>query len=131
LREQQIGLVFQPANFQSPACDRAVLDLGAIVIRHELATADLAKYLPLVGQPDGILFESAHEQIGWTPIHRHGVGFGLDPRALDHGFIVAGDKTLIFPKPRDPQRPEILLEESFGVGVIRNPGRAGHIARFV
>src|SRR6185437_1918044 len=50
LREQQIGLALEPADFETAAGDGAVLDLGAIVIGHELAPSDLAKHLALVGQ---------------------------------------------------------------------------------
>ena len=63
LREQQIRLIPEPAEFEASAGNRAVLDLGPVVIGHELAATDLAKHLPLVGQANGVLFEAADEQI--------------------------------------------------------------------
>src|SRR5206468_6330247 len=49
LREQQVGLFLQPADFEPAAFNRAILDFGAIVIGYQLAAADLAEYLALVG----------------------------------------------------------------------------------
>ncbi len=131
LREQQIGLVFEPADFEASAGDRTVFDLAAIVIGYELAAADLAKHLSLVGQTNGVLFEAADKQVRGTAINRHGVDVGLGPGPVDHGLVVAGDKTLAFAKPRDAQGEKMLLEECprFGaVGNIKSSGRAAGIA---
>ena len=106
LREQQIGLVLQPADFEAAAGDLAVLDLGAVVIRHELAAADLAKHLALVGQAGGALRDAANEQVRRPAIDRHGVDVGLRPRAVDDRLVIAGDETLGFAEPRDSQAAE-------------------------
>src|ERR1700681_512257 len=79
LREQQIGLVLEPAEFESAPGNRAVFDLGPIVVWHELATADLAKHLSLVGQSARALLDAADEQVRGTAIDRHGVDVGLGP----------------------------------------------------
>src|SRR5256885_14662915 len=127
LREQQISLILQPADFESPAGDRAVLDFGTIVIGHKLATTDLAKHLPLVGQRS-VLLEAADKQIGGTPINRHAVDVGARSRAVDHGLVVAGDETLVLPDPRDPQRQKMLFEKAPRFGVIPDAGRFGRAA---
>ena len=118
LREQQIGLVPQPADFETASLDRAILDLGAVVIGHQLAAADLAENLSLVGQSGRILVGAPDEQIGGTAIDRHIVDFVLGPRAVDHGLVVTGDKALAFAEPRNPQRQKILLEEGFCRGAV-------------
>ena len=118
LREQQIGLVLEPDDFEAATGNRAVLDLGAIVIGHELAAADLAEHLALVGQARGTLPGAADEQIGGSAIDRHGVDVGLGPGAVDDGLVVAGDKTLGFAEPRDSQGKEMLLEEGPGPGPV-------------
>ena len=118
LREQQIGLVSQPADFETASLDRAILDLGAVVIGHQLAAADLAEHLSLVGQPGRILVGAADEQVGGTAIDRHGVDFVLGLRAVDHGLVVTGDKALAFAEPRNPQRQKVLLEEGFCGGAV-------------
>src|SRR6185437_7343448 len=104
LREQQIGLAFEPADFEAAASDRPILDFAAIVIGHELAPADLAKHLALVGQAAVALLLAADEQIRRTTIDRHGVDIGLDPRSVEDGFVIAGDEALALPEPGDPQR---------------------------
>jgi len=50
----KIGLIFEPADFEASAGNRAVFDLGPIVIRHELATTYLAKHLALLGKPPAL-----------------------------------------------------------------------------
>jgi hypothetical protein len=75
---------------------------GAIVIRHQLAAADLAKHLALVGQACRTLAGAADEQIGGAAIDRHGVDVGLGFGAIDDGLVIAGDETLGLAEPRDP-----------------------------
>src|SRR5690606_10661658 len=50
LDEQQVGLALEPGNFQPASGDGAILDLGPVVIGHELAPADFAKHLAAIGQ---------------------------------------------------------------------------------
>src|SRR5205085_4249317 len=102
-------------------------DFGTIVIGHKLATADLAKYLSLVGQRS-VLLEAADKQIGGTPINRHAVDVGSRSRAVDHGLVVAGDEALALPDPRDPQRQKMRFEEAPRFGVIPDAGRCGRAA---
>ena len=118
LREQQIGLVLQPADFEAAAIDRTVLNLGAIVIGHQLAAADLAKHLALVGEPCRALLGAANEQIGRPAIDRHIIDLVLGPRAVDDWLIVTGDKPLAFAKPRDTQGKKILLEKRLRFGTV-------------
>ena len=96
LRKQQIGLILEPADFEASPCDFAVLDLGTIVIRHQLAAADLAKHLALVGQAYRTLIIAAHKQIRRTAIHRHIVNVGLRPRPVDHRLIITRDEAIGF-----------------------------------
>ncbi len=84
LREQQVGLAFQPGDLQPAAGDGAVLDLGAVVIGHQLAPADLAIHRAAVRQADRALVLAAHEQVGRAAIDRNIVDVGLVPRAIEH-----------------------------------------------
>ena len=119
LREQQVGLVLEVTDFEATAFDRAVLDLGAVVIGHQLAAADLAEHLATIGQADRTLGGAADEQIGRPAIDRHLVDLVLRPRAVDDGLVIAGDKPLAFAKPRNAQGKKMLLEESFRLQAIR------------
>ena len=118
LREQQIGLILEPADFEAPAGNRAVFDLGPIVIGHELAAPDLAKHLSLIRQTGRILFEAANEQIRRTAIDRHVVDVGPGPGAVDHGLVVAGDEARILAEPRDLQGQKMRLEKGPRLGFI-------------
>src|SRR6185503_21304 len=118
LREQQVGLFLQKADFETAAFNRAVLDLGAIVIGHQLAAADLAEDLALVRQAGRALRGAADEQIGRPAIDRHLVDLVLRPRAVDDGLIIAGDKALAFAKSRNAQGEKMLLEESLRFGAV-------------
>ncbi len=132
LGEQQIGLVLQPDDFEAAAGNRAVLDFGAIVIRHQLAATDLSKHLALVGQARRTLPRAADEQIGRAAIDRHGVDVGLGPGAVDDGLVIAGNKALGFAEPRDAQGKEMLLEEDLGlspVGKIESSGGPAGISQ--
>ena len=132
MREQQIRLIPEPAEFEASAGNRAVLDLGPVVIGHELAATDLAKHLPLVGQAACTLFDAADEQIRRAAIDRHVVDVGLGPGAVDDRLVVAGDESVIFPEPRDSQRQKTLFEEGSRLGAIGNIesfGRAAGIAQ--
>ena len=132
LREQQIGLILEPANLKPAAGDRAVLYLAAIIIRHKLAAADLAKHLPLVGQVGRTLLKAADEQIRGSAIDRHVIDPGLGARSIEDGFVIAGDKAGILAEPRDLQRDEMVLEEGArlgGLGNLRSPRRAAGIAQ--
>src|ERR1700737_440194 len=128
LREQQVGLVFEPADFQASAGNRAIFDLGPVVVWHELATADLAKYLSLVGQANSALLDAADEQVRGTAIDRHGVDVGLGPGPVDDRLVVAGDEAVAFAKPRDAQGEKMLLEKSPRLGAIGDVGGSGGAA---
>ena len=105
LREQQIGLVLQPADFEAAAVDRAILDLGAVVIGHELAAADLAIDL----RP----CSAARPKPGCSRWTNRFDGPAIDrrrcrPRSASAsrrriGLVIAGDKALAFAEPRDAQ----------------------------
>ena len=86
---------------------------AAVVIGHQLAAADLAKHLALVGQAGRALRGAADEQIGRPAIDRHLVDLVLRPRAVDDRLVIAGDKALAFAKPRNAQGKKMLFEESF------------------
>lgn len=111
LDEQQIGLALQPDDLEPAAREDAVLDLAAVVIRYQLAPADLAEHLALVGHAGARLREAAHEEVGRPPVYRHGVDIGPNARAVDDGFIVAGDEAGLLADPRNLQRHEMPLEE--------------------
>src|SRR6195256_3996404 len=128
LREQQIGLTFKPADFQASAGNRAVFHLGPIVIGNELATADLANHLPLIGQPVRALFDAADEQIRRTAIDRHGVGIGLSPGPVDDRLVIAGDEAVASPEPRDAQGKKMFFEKSPSLGAIGKIGGFGRAA---
>ena len=102
LREQQIGLILQPADLEAAAGNRTVFDLGTIIVGHELAAADFAKHLALVGQAAVALLLAAHEQVRGTAIDRNGIDVGLRPRPVDDRLVVAGNEALALPEPRDP-----------------------------
>src|SRR6516162_5360352 len=109
LREKKVGLILEPADFEASTGNRAVFDLGAIVVRHELAAADFAKHLALVGQTRCVLPEAADEQVRRTPIDRHVVDVSPGPRSVEDGFVIAGDEAGILAKTRDPQGKKMLF----------------------
>src|SRR6218665_1323854 len=90
LREQQIRLTLQPDDFEPTPGDGAILDLAAIVVGHELATTDLAKYVAAIRHARGGLVVAAHEQIRRAAIYRHRIDIGFGPRTIDHRLIITG-----------------------------------------
>ncbi len=110
-------------DFQPALLDRAILDLRAIVIGHELAAADLAIDRALVRQIGRGLVKALHEQVRGTPVDRDVEDLVRLPRSLDDGLVIAGDEAVALAEPRYFQRREILLEEGARLGAVGNLGR--------
>ena len=93
LREQHVDRVAQPADFQMPAVERAVLDLAAVVIRHDLAAADAAADVDaLAGKRSPSLRRPDDHEIGRPAIQRRGELAGRHARAVDDRLVIAGEK---------------------------------------
>ena len=89
--EERIDRILQPADFQTAAGEHAVVDRGAIVVRHQPA---LAALLALAGRDPGDRHAAAGQQIGRLAIERMLVLVGLLARAFDDRLVIAGEKTV-------------------------------------
>ena len=129
LREQHVDLAAQPADFQMPAVERAVLDLAAVVIGHDLAAADAAADLDaLAGKRIAELAPAGDDQIGRPAIERRGELAGRHARAVDDRLVIAGEKAVRVAELADAQRPEIVLEEFPRALLLERNGRDGALA---
>ena len=129
LREQHVDLTAQPANFQMPAVERAILDLAAIVIGHDLAAADAAADLDaLARERIAELAPAGDDQIGRPAVERRREVAGRHPRALDDRLVIAGEKAVAVAELVDAQRPEIILEEFARAVVLERDRRDGAFA---
>ena len=132
LREQHVDRVVQIADFQMPAIERAVLDLAAIVIGHDLAAADAAAdFDALARESVAELAPAGDDEIGRPAIKRRRELAGRHPRAFDDRLVIAGEKALGVAEPVDAQRPEIVLEEFLRAVVIERDGRKGPAANIL
>ena len=112
LREQHVDLAAQPADFQMPAVERAILDLGAIVIGHDFAAADAAADLDaLAGKRIAEFAAAGDDEVGRPAVQRRGKFAGRNPRAVDDRLVIAGEKAVGVAELADAKRPEIVLEE--------------------
>ena len=128
LREQHIDLIVQIADFQMPAVERAVLDLTAIVIRHDLAAAQApADEHALAGKRIAEPAAAGSNQIGRPAIERRRELAGRHPRSGDDRLVITGEKTGGVAQPVDPNRAKIILEELPGAVLVERNGiaRAG------
>ena len=129
LREQHVDLAAQPADFQMPAVERALLDLAAVVIRHDLAAADAAAdFDSLAWKRIAQLAAAGDDQIGRPAIKRRGEFAGRHPRAVDDRLVVSGEKSFRVAELADAQRPEIVLEEFPGAVLLERNGGDGALA---
>ncbi len=113
LREQNVDLVVQVADLQMPAVERAVLDLGAGVIGHDLAPPDAAADENAFARK-GVLAKPApagHDEIGRPAVQRRRELAGRNARAGEDGFVIAGEKALGVAQSVDTDRPEMILEK--------------------
>src|SRR5262249_48339166 len=128
LREQHIHLAAQPADFEVPAVKRAVLDLAAVVIGHELAAAETPANLHAFARERvAKLAPAGDDKVGRAPKQRRGKLAGRLARAFDDRLIIAGEKAVAVAELGDAQRAEIVLEE-FARAVLfeRNGGNRTH-----
>src|SRR5208282_4949158 len=107
-----------------PAVERAILDLAAIVIRHDLAAADTATHLDaLAGKCVAKLAPPGDDEIGRPAIQRCSELARRHARTLDDGFVVPSEKAVRVAELVNPQRPEIVLEELPRAILVERDGR--------
>src|SRR4029079_19597298 len=95
LREQHIHLIAQIADLQMPAVERAVPDLGARVIRNDLAPAEAAADLHALARKQiAELAPPGSHQIGRRAKERCRDLAGGHPRAFDDRLVIAGEEAV-------------------------------------
>src|SRR5262249_35700233 len=110
LDHQRVVLVFDPADLEMLAVERAVENLAAIVIGHELAAALAPQRLPPVGKAGAGAARRRHE-IGRTAIDRDLEDGRRKPRPVAHRLVVAGEEAGTVAQLADAQRAEVALEK--------------------
>ncbi len=132
LREQHVDLIVQIADFQMPAVERAILDLAAIVVGHDLAAADAAADENAFARKRvAELAPAGGDEIGRPAIKRRGKFAGRHARAGDDRLVIAGEKTVGIAELVDANRPEIILEEFFRAGLVERNGLARAFANLL
>src|SRR5262249_9234531 len=95
LREQNVDLVVQVTDFEMPAVERAILDLAAIVIGHDLAAADApADKNTLAGKGIAQFAPAGGDQIRRAAVKRRGEIAGGHSRTGNDGLVIAGQKAI-------------------------------------
>ncbi len=99
LDEQRIGRVLDPADLEMLPVEHPVLDLGAVVIGHELARAVAPPRLAGVGKTVAAR-AGGRQQVGRAAIDRHVVDAGRKARSAPGG----NSARRIFARPRPSAR---------------------------
>jgi hypothetical protein len=107
---QRLGGGAQPADFKVLAVERTILDLAAVVIRHELAARCAAQGAAGVGKWTAIR-HARHHQVARTTVQRHREFPCREPRAIDDRLIIAGEKAGGIAQLSDSHGNEICLEK--------------------
>src|SRR5271163_397128 len=95
-----------------PTVERAVLDRGAVIIRHELAAADAPADLDAFAWKRVAEFALPGDgEVGRTAIERRRELAGGHPRTLDDRLVISGEKAVRIAKLANAQRPEIVFEK--------------------
>ncbi|MCZ7657423.1 MAG: hypothetical protein M5U07_05980 [Xanthobacteraceae bacterium] len=110
LDRQRLAMVLDPADLEATAVERAVEDLAAVVVAHELAVGHFPLRCPAIGKA-GTLSVGWRHQVVRTPVDRHPEDAGRNPRSLHDRLVVAGQEPRALAEPRDAQRTEVALEE--------------------
>jgi len=99
---------YAASRFKVPAVGRSVLDLAAIVIRHELAARGASERAPGIGKRAAVGHARRH-QVARATIQRNRELTGWDPRAVDDRLVIANDKPGGIAELADAHRNEIGL----------------------
>src|SRR5271156_5717672 len=114
-----------------PAVERAVFDLAAGVIGHDLAAAETAANgCALAWERFAQPTPAGDDEIRRPTIERRGELAGRHARALDDRLVIAGEEAVGIADPVDADGTEIVLEEFFRAGLIERDGFAGAAANF-
>src|SRR5580658_4043611 len=113
-----------------PAVERAVLDFGARVIRHDPAAAEAAADQNALAR-EGIFSEPApsrDDEIGRPAIERRGELPGRHARTVDDRLVIAGEESVGVAHPVDANGAEIVLEKFTRAVLVERDGRARPLA---
>ena len=114
LNIEKIDRVFQPADFVVIAVEHAVLDVAALVVRHQLAVCVLAHRLAGIGKALPLHVTRRRNEIERPAINRHLENLRWETRAFDHRFVVAGEKARHIAELGDARRQKVFFKKLFG-----------------